>query len=80
MAGSGSERGWDVPAAGRIAIPVAADRTPDVTTRAAVAIGHQAGLGLEFVDAASPARRGERERALRTRCDEAVAGGASPGD
>ncbi|MET0460686.1 MAG: universal stress protein [Ilumatobacteraceae bacterium] len=69
--------GWDGPLAGRIAIPVAADRTPDVTTRLAVTVGRQAGLGLEFVDAAAPAHRDERARALRRRCAAAVAGGAS---
>jgi len=77
MVGTGRGERPEVPAGGRIAIPVAADREPARTTRGAVAIGRQAELGLEFVDAASPARREERGRILQTRCDQAVAGGAS---
>lgn len=76
MAGAGRDEGWEGRGDGRIAIPVAADREPARTTRGAVAIGRQAGLGLEFVDAAPPARRDERARTLRTRCADAVAGGA----
>jgi nucleotide-binding universal stress UspA family protein len=62
--------------AGRIAIPVPADRRPGATTRAAAAIARQAGLGLEFV---ATAEEGHRERCveeLRDRCTVAAAAGA----
>ena len=62
--------------AGRIAIPVPADRRPAATTRAAAAIARQAGLGLEFVAAADETHRARCADELRDRCSVAAAAGA----
>lgn len=60
----------------RIAIPIAADRTPWTTTRCAVQIAAQGGLGIEFVAAAGGAGHTRFEGQLRARCSDAAAAGA----
>jgi nucleotide-binding universal stress UspA family protein len=64
-------------AAERIAIPVAFDRTPDATTRCAVTFARRSGMGIEFVAAATAARRGRVEALLRHRCEDAANVGAA---
>ena len=61
----------------RIAIPVPADRRPAATTRAAVAIARQTGLGIEFVTAMTAGATHRRDmEEVRGRCDGAAAAGA----